>query len=100
MIISSNWENNIFLPIAAREIDHVSVLLFFFTLDCQDKFLEILDCSFYRVYFVKLRKIMEMFKQILLPFFGIFALTVLVCAQDQSGLLVLNLWKTISFPFL
>ncbi|KAK0598298.1 hypothetical protein LWI29_033444 [Acer saccharum] len=33
---------------------------------------------------------MEMFKQILLPFFGIFALTVLVCAQDQSGFISLD----------
>ncbi|KAK1576549.1 hypothetical protein Q3G72_014852 [Acer saccharum] len=43
-----------------------------------------------RVYFVKLRKIMEMFKQILLPFFGVFALTVLVCAQDQPGFISLD----------
>ncbi|KAK0596635.1 hypothetical protein LWI29_017586 [Acer saccharum] len=33
---------------------------------------------------------MEMFKQILLPFFGVFALTVLVCAQDQSGFISLD----------
>ncbi|KAK3220087.1 hypothetical protein Dsin_014057 [Dipteronia sinensis] len=38
----------------------------------------------------KLRKIMQMFKQIHLPFFLIFALTVLVCAQDQSGFISLD----------
>ncbi|KAK1575029.1 hypothetical protein Q3G72_001978 [Acer saccharum] len=54
--------------------------------------MQFLKVGYERIFLTISSKIMIISKaeQILLPFFGIFALTVLVCAQDQSGFISLD----------